>query len=705
MNKTLYSQFTFGDLHVRYILEESGRMNLLLVPTSKIADICEFKESRGDSLVQAKLIGDVYAGGYAGGLTMRNSGTVENLRFITQETHNVTETSTNRKNRTEIITKFEDTQNHLYIHTLGYTDGDLAVDSKTSFINNDSKKASLEFISSFSLSEITPFEKGLAPNCLDIYRIRSKWSDEAWLVKESAEELQLEPSWANWPPNAVRYGQIGSLPVKHYAPFGAVEDKRAGVIWAASLAIESSWEMEFYRRDHGLAFSGGLAGREFGHWVKNIAPGKSFTSPTAILTVTTEGIDKACQRLTQYNKKFLLANPASEDKLPILFNEYCTTWGNPSEENIINILDAIDGHGMEYFIVDCGWFKEDGKDWSNSMGDYIPSTSLFPKGLSHISNLIHQRNMKAGIWFEIDNVGKFASAYNKEDFLLKRDGIILTTQNRRFFDMRKPEVQDYLTEKVIAQIKKHNFDYIKIDYNDTYGIGCDGAESLGEGLRAEREASLNFIRKMRKEIPNLIIENCASGGHKTEPLMMSLSSMASFSDAHECENIPVIAAGLHRTILPQQNQIWVVIREQDSLQRLAYSIAAGFLGRICFSGDVTKLTAEQWRKIDEGIAFYKEIVPIIKDGYSYLYENRGPSARLLEGYQAVFRAGEKGAYLTAHIFNKPPKKIEIALPHDFRALKEIKKTYRGSNIFANIQDGILTIVPSSSMESISLIME
>lgn len=699
----LYSQFTFGDMNIRYILEETGRMNLLLVPVSKTADIAGFKEGRGDSLIQAKLIGDKYTGAYAGGLTMRNSGTVEGLKFVKQETYSCPQTSPGNKIRTEVITSFEDAQKHLYIHTLGYTDGDLSVDSKTTFINNNSAKASLEMLSSFSLSEITPFEQGLAPNCLSIYRIRSKWSDEAWLVKETAEELQLEPSWAAWPPNSVRYGQLGSMPVKHYAPFGAVEDTTSGVLWAASLAIESSWQMEFYRRDDGLAFSGGLADREFGHWIKDIESGKSFTTPAAILTVTTGSIDNACQRLTQYNQKFLTDNPKSEEHLPIIFNEYCTTWGNPSEENIKSILDAIEGHGMEYFVVDCGWFKEDGKDWGSSMGDYIPSTTLFPNGLKNISKLIHDKNMKAGIWFEIDNVGNNASVYNKEEFLLKRDNIILTTQNRRFLDMRKPEVQTYLTEKVINQIKENNFDYIKMDYNDTYGIGCDGSVSLGEGLREEREASLNFIRTMKKEIPELIIENCASGGHKTEPLMMSLSSMASFSDAHECENIPVIAAGLHRTILPQQNQIWCVIRENDTLQRLAYSIAAGFLGRICFSGDVTKLRAHQWNKIDEGISFYKEIVPIIKDGYSYLYERRGPSARKLEGYQAVFRTGKTGSYLTVHVFDNPPEKIEIILPEEYRKLKAIKREYKGSSISAHLKDGTVTIIPSGSMESISLI--
>ena len=93
---------------------------------------------------------------------------------------------------------------------------------------------------------------------LKLHRIRSKWSQEGRLVTESAEDLQLEPSWAYWQVNSTRYGQIGSMPVKGYFPFGAVEDTKAGVVWAAQLAIECSWQMEFYRRDDGMAFSGGL---------------------------------------------------------------------------------------------------------------------------------------------------------------------------------------------------------------------------------------------------------------------------------------------------------------------------------------------------------------------------------------------------------------------------------------------------------------
>ena len=33
-------------------------------------------------------------------------------------------------------------------------------------------------------------------------------------------------------------------------------------------------------------------------------------------------------------------------------------------ENIKGILEAVKGKGLEYFVVDCGWFVEEGVHWS-----------------------------------------------------------------------------------------------------------------------------------------------------------------------------------------------------------------------------------------------------------------------------------------------------------------------------------------------------
>ena len=96
--------------------------------------------------------------------------------------------------------------------------------------------------------------------------------------------------------------------------------------------------------------------------------------------------------------------------------------------------------------------------------------------------------------------------------------------------------------------------------------------------------------------------------------MMELVSQASFSDAHETMAIPLIAANMHRVIPPQQSQIWAVLRAEDSDNRIFYSMAATFLGRMCLSGDIYNLTDRQWELVEEGMNFYRLVSDIIRDG-------------------------------------------------------------------------------------------
>ena len=141
------------------------------------------------------------------------------------------------------------------------------------------------------------------------------------------------------------------------------------------------------RADDGVCISGGLADREFGHWVKTVDCGENFTAPTAVISVCKGNLDDISTRLVSAQEDNLDI-PQSEETLPVIFNEYCTTWGNPSYDNIKNILSAIKCKGIDYFVVDCGWFKEDGVRWDISMGDYIPSKTLFPNGIKETADLV-----------------------------------------------------------------------------------------------------------------------------------------------------------------------------------------------------------------------------------------------------------------------------------------------------------------------------
>lgn len=648
------SEFRFSDMTVRYTVDENQIASFYLLPADAPVEECP-KQTKQENMVQLHITGDIYNEAYAGGISMRCGETARCLCFDKQEVEE-------KEDTTVITTYLKDQRGYDVKHIVTWEKGAKYLLLRNEFTNSSQAPVTLEMLSSFSLSGLTPYIEGDAYESMDIYRIRSVWSGEGRLHVEPLEDVCLEKSWGDHAVRSMRYGVAGSMPVNGFFPFGAVYDKKNHIFWGAQIAHNASWQMEFYRKDEGLSFSGGLADREFGHWMKSMKPGERFETPTAILSTkeylneditASQEFDEFTQRMTSFQRhQFDLTEPASEKNLPIVFNEYCTTWGVPSQENIENILQAIHGKGFSYFVIDAGWYKQEGIPWDKGMGEYKVSDSLFPDGLQHTVHRIKEEGLKPGLWFEIENVASEAKVYQMSEHLLHRDGEVLTSYFRRFWDMSDPWVNEYLSERVIGTLKKYGFEYMKIDYNETVGIGCDGEDSLGENLRKVMEASFQFIQKVKKEIPGIILENCSSGGHRLEPKMMSTCSMASFSDAHECIEIPIIAANLHRVIHPAQSQIWAVIRKTDSLRRITYSLAATMLGRMCLSGDVTELSPEQWDAIDNGIAFYKETKQIIYGGVSVLHGAKIKSMRHPRGWQAVVRSTDTESLIVVHTFDQ-----------------------------------------------------
>lgn len=694
----IIQSYTLGDMQAIYVLhQENNNPELVLLPAGMAYQEPQREKPYPDALVQVKLAGDVYPGGYAGGRSLRQGKSVEGFVYEDQKTFE-------KDGETDICTVLQDIRGYQIEHHLLYREGEKSLRSYSVFCNNGTKKVVLELLSSFSLGKISPYMEGDGYDTMKVHRVRSVWSMEGRLESRTMEELQLEPSWGGHAVRSERFGQVGSMPVNGYFPCLVLEDTKNHIFWGAQIAHNASWQMEVYRRGDDIQISGGLADREFGHWMKEIEPGMRFATPEAILSVCRdESLEPIFQRLTSALEADVDAGPECEQELPIIFNEYCTTWGCPSHENISEILNAIRDRGFSYFVIDCGWYKQEGIPWDIAMGDYEVSKELFPDGMQKTVDLIKANGMKPGIWFEIDNIGSEAKAYQMKERLLSRDGHTLTTSMRRFWDMRQPEVQEYLTERVIGTLQKYGFEYMKMDYNDTIGLGCDGAESLGEGLRQNMEASYAFIQKVKKEVPGIILENCSSGGHKLEPLMMSACSMASFSDAHECEEIPIIAANLHRVILPRQSQIWAVIRETDSLKRIAYSVANTFLGRMCISGDVWRLSEEQWKVIDDGIAFYKKIASIIKKGHTTRYGTEISSYRHPKGWQGILRTGEDGkAFALFHGFLEAAgMEVSVPVPADYR-ISEIY-SYETEQVW--LKDGRLYLRLTEDMKAVAVLLE
>ncbi len=659
----IISSFELKNSVINYVSDvhpftQKEQYELQLLPKGMPA-VDERKEYLVQPLVQLALANDLSRGGHINGASMRNglaSYDLEMQEQIVDGNH--------------IVTVMKNSQNHTIEHHLTMLDD--AVETYTVFKNTSDEDTRLEMITSFNLGSLSPYFEGQSEGVL-VHRLRSFWSFEGKLDTRKVEELMIEPSWGKWSFRSEKYGSIGSYPVRNYFPFIAIEDTKHGVIWGAQLYLASSWQMEIDTMSNGICISGGIADFDYGHWFKDVKAGEEFTTPKAVLAVAKGSIDDISNKLVGVQVRNIDAMPEVEKDMPIAFNEWCTTWGHPTEENVKRIADKLRGTGVTYLTIDDGWFrqKEDRfqGDWQVEMGNWNVAEKQFPNGIKSLCDYVREAGMIPGIWFEMEVVHDANPEFADRKHLLTRNGLPLKPSRRLFLDMRDPWVIDHLTKKVINFLKDNGFGYIKVDYNDNIGVGCDGKESLGEGLRDKICATQDFFRKMREEIPDLVIENCASGGHRLEPSMMAISSQASFSDAHECTSIPIIAANVQRAIHPAQSQIWAVLRENDTTDRLYYSLSATMLGRMCLSGDIYDLDDAQWAIVQEAIDFYKQISHLIKCGNSYRFGEPVERYNYPTGYQVMLRKDGEKALIIAHTFDIDGE-VTVELPDNYKVINK-----------------------------------
>ncbi|MBE6653353.1 MAG: alpha-galactosidase [Ruminococcaceae bacterium] len=679
-------RYIAGDMELAYLITQDGHVGLRMIPTS-LAHELQDGNGFSENLVQLHIRGDHLPEGALNGCTLAWGASSWGFVYQNQSVES-------DNGITVIRTTLMNDRGHRAVHILTHREGARAVSVQTVFENGSEAPVTLELLTAFSLGGLTPFGGKGETDRMKLHRARSWWSAEGRMVTEVLEDMHLERSWTGHGGRVEKFGQIGSLPVRGYFPFAALEDTAAGATWAFQVGCPSSWQMELRRSADRLAISGGVADFDFGHWSKTLQPGDTLESPVAYLTVGTGGLDAVSQRLLDLHST---CDIMEGDALPVVFNEFCTTWGNPSEENIARILDKLRGRGVDYFVIDCGWFGNG--NWVRDIGDWTLNESMFPSGLQTTVQRICDAGIKPGIWFEAENCAPGSRMSKRSELMLHRNGTPIFT-GRYFLNLSLPEVRDYLRERVMDFLKEYGFRYIKIDYNDSIGVGCDHPDGLGEGLRQNMLATQDLFAELRREVPGLVIENCASGGHRLEPSMMELCDMASFSDAHECVHIPIIAANLHRLIAPSKSQIWAVLRKNDSLRRLNYSLVNTLLGVMCLSGDVYDLSDEQWSRVDRAIRFYKRYSPIIKRGVSSFYGVTNVSYLEPEGWQAVSRYDEETGetLLVVHTFGgRLPERVRI--PVNAEAVADILCTEGNSVVLA---DGFAEVEIKANFEALAI---
>ena len=663
----LYSKFDLDDMTVLYLscgkrlifcVIPAGMEDRIPVHRRDLNDTVGFRHYRrttgddavtvrAESMIQLHLMGDPFA--YDD--TMRNSPSVAGMRLVSQA-----------RDGNRIVTVFADGRGIETVQTLEHRPGEKFVTVSTSVVNRSGKEIELGMIEAASLGMLSPFHADHAPDALKIHRFRGCWSGEARETTDDPDELALMVQWTGGRRTALRYGQRSSMVSREWFPTVGLTDSASGVAWAVQLAAVQPWQICISRCGDFLNLSGGPADFDFANWRRKLRPGETFETFPAIISCVRGTLDDALERLTEYPlKRTEFPMPPAEKDMPVLFNEFLTTWGCPTEKNLLPVIEGARKFGFRYFVIDGGWGRDD-KTKLPGIGDWMPAPSIYPSGFDFLLDKIREAGMIPGIWFEFECASETSALYREHpDWFVRFEGREYRLgMDRHFLDFRKKEVIDYLDEHIIGFLKKHRFGYMKVDYNAKIHLADCSRGSASEGVAELLLAVRDFYAKIRRELPDLVLEVCSSGGQRLTPGWMVMGSMASSSDCHEGIALPLIAADTARQIPFRMNQNWCALRSGESPLRTGYLLAGGFLGRMCISGDAHAFSEFQQDAVRRAIRLYWETFDVLENGHSVL-ERKLKSAAFSspKGHQLFRRIGAAGELLVLHLFEDAPEKLDI----------------------------------------------
>jgi alpha-galactosidase len=407
----------------------------------------------------------------------------------------------------------------------------------------------------------------------------------------------------------------GSFSTGSYLPLGllAKNDNKDTWFWQVEHNGSWRWEVGDFKDSIYLAL-GGPTSVDHG-FKKLLRPGESFTTVTTALGRVRGDVEAAFGALTVYRRKIRRPHEDNE-KLPIIFNDYMNClMGDPDEDKVKALLDPVAQAGAEYFVIDAGWYAEDG-DWWDDVGLWEPSKKRFPSGFKELLGNIRAKGLIPGLWVEPEVVGVRSIVGKRlpEDAFFQEGGQRVVERGRFQLDYRHPEVVRWMDSVIERLVVEYGAGYFKFDYNIEVIQGTD-ANTTSPGLAhlEHHRAYLSWVRSLLDRYPGLVIENCSSGAQRMDYAQLSVYPLQSTSDQQDPILYAAIAAAAPTAVTPEQSAIWTYPQPEWDDEVNSITMLNSLLGRIHLSGRLDNLSPHQFELITEGLKVYKDIRLDLKD--------------------------------------------------------------------------------------------
>ncbi len=529
--------------------------------------------------------------------------------------------SRNEHGRLLVVSQEDNGLSHVRTETsFQFYDGTNIVRCTNRITNIGTETQTLEYLASFSYTglekECDPPEESVKE--MAIYLPFNSWMKElSWqdMTLEEAGFADTQPAMCRRTSRALEITNTGNWSAKRFLPMGYIENRSAHTSLYWQIEHNGSWHYEIGdMHEHFYLSVSGPTEKE-SHWSVDLKPGESFESVPVAVGAGRDEFAGAMGDLTTYRR--LIRRPNRDDeKLPVIFNDYMNClYGDPTTEKELPMIDAAAECGCEYYVIDAGWYAPG--EWWSGVGEWRESRERFPEGIRQLSDYIRSKGMVPGLWLELEVMGIDCPVAKEvpDDWFFVRHGRRVFDRSRYQLDFRNPDVREYADGIIRRLVEEYGAGYIKMDYNIEPGFGTElYADSPGQGLLDHERAFLAWVDRIYEKYPDLVIENCSSGGLRMDYALLSRHSIQSVSDQEDFLHFATIAANAVTGVTPEQAAVWSYPLFDADEEAVIFNMVNAMLLRIHQSGHLIRLSGRRRELVEEGIRVYKTIRDEIRMG-------------------------------------------------------------------------------------------
>jgi len=333
-----------------------------------------------------------------------------------------------------------------------------------------------------------------------------------------------------------------------YLPFWNFEFHGIGLVTA--IGWSGDWKADFsYPSRSKTVMKAGMANLKL-----YLKPGEEISAPSVCLLYW-EGNDpvKGNNMFRRYMREVISPKWNGKEPVTLAMSGGSSALETVSEKNQVDYIRKISGTGANVYWLDAGWYAGpvDGK-WSEGRGNWFPDPKKFPNGMKVLGDEAHKSGLKFLLWFDPECVNPHTKiAMEHPEWVIRKND-----QESGLFNLGNPEALNYLTDLISKNLVDWGVDIYRNDFNMDPGPRWRLAEEPGRtGMTEIRyvEGLYKFWDELLRRKPDLLIDNCASGGRRIDyetckrsvPLWRSDYNCEVYPDVYEATQNQTYGLGLY----------------------------------------------------------------------------------------------------------------------------------------------------------------